>query len=212
MTAYRTLRGDGADSFVEKKSRFLGAAVPVHSVEEAQAVVARFKKRYWDARHNVSAYVLRGGQQHCSDDGEPQGTAGVPVLNVLLKSGVTDAAVVVTRYFGGVLLGAGGLVRAYTHAASLALRAAGIVEMRPCLRLRLSCTYSQYGRVAALLPAAGAVVDGEDFTDIVSISCRLAPEKLDALKAGLADATGGTVAPQICGEDSFAVEIESASS
>ena len=212
MAVYRTLRGEGADSFVEKKSRFLGAAVPVHSVEEAPAVVARFKKRYWDARHNVSAYVLRGGQQHCSDDGEPQGTAGVPVLNVLLKSGVTDAAVVVTRYFGGVLLGAGGLVRAYTHAASLALRAAGIVEMRPCLRLRLSCTYSQYGRVAALLPAVGAVVDGEDFTDIVSISCRLAPEKLDALKAGLADATGGTVAPQICGEDSFAVEIEPGSS
>lgn len=207
MTGYRTLRGEGGDAFVEKKSRFLGAAAPVQTEAAAQAFVARMKKQYWDARHNVSAYVLRSGAQHCSDDGEPQGTAGVPVLHGLLKAGVTDAAVVVTRYFGGVLLGAGGLVRAYSHAAALALAAAGIVEMRPCLRLRLRCAYHQYGRVAALLPACGAAVDSEAFTDEVAVAFHMAAADLPALKTALADGTGGAVVPQVCGEDFFAVAV-----
>ncbi|MCH3972518.1 MAG: YigZ family protein [Oscillospiraceae bacterium] len=207
MEPYLTLSVQGTDEFTEKKSRFLGCAAPVCSKQEALGFFAAQKKKYWDAKHNVPAFVLRSGEQHCSDAGEPQGTAGVPVLNVLLKSGVTDAAVVVTRYFGGVLLGTGGLVRAYSHAASLALSAAGLLQMKPCLLLKLFCTYSQYGKVAALLPAHGAVIDSTGFTDQVQVSFHLEAAALPALTAELADATGGSVLPQTLGETYFPVQI-----
>ena len=113
---YTTLEQEGEAEFVEKKSVFIGHAAPVKSEEEAQAFVKRYKNTYMDARHNVWAYLMKGEiVARYSDDGEPQGTAGVPVLDTIRKSGVTDAVVVVTRYFGGILLGAGGLVRAYSH-------------------------------------------------------------------------------------------------
>lgn len=205
MTEYKTLQRAAEAVFVEKKSRFIGAAAPVQTVEEAQAFLQDIRRRHFDARHHVSAYVLRGGVQHCSDDGEPQGTAGVPTLNVLLKAGLSDAVVVVTRYFGGVLLGTGGLVRAYSHTAALAVEAAGIAVMRPCLTLSLRCTYAQYGRVAALLPEMGAFLDGEDFSDAVEISFHLPGEKRDALQKALADATSGQVVPRVLGEAYFAL-------
>ena len=123
---YKTILDPAEDEFVEKKSRFIAYTSPVHTVEEANAFIAGIRQRHWDATHNVPAFVLRSGVQRSSDDGEPGGTAGMPVLDVLLKSGVQDVCVVVTRYFGGILLGAGGLVRAYSHACSLALEAAGV--------------------------------------------------------------------------------------
>ena len=123
---YKTILEPAEDEFVEKKSRFIAYTSPVHTVEEANAFIAGIRQRHWDATHNVPAFVLRSGVQRSSDDGEPGGTAGMPVLDVLLKSGVQDVCVVVTRYFGGILLGAGGLVRAYSHACSLALEAAGV--------------------------------------------------------------------------------------
>ena len=123
---YKTILEPADDEFVEKKSRFIAYTSPVHTVEEANAFIAGIRQRHWDATHNVPAFVLRSGVQRSSDDGEPGGTAGMPVLDVLLKSGVQDVCVVVTRYFGGILLGAGGLVRAYSHACSLALEAAGV--------------------------------------------------------------------------------------
>ena len=125
ITSYKTTEKEAQDEFVEQRSRFIGYVRPVKTEEEALAFIEEKKKQHWDARHNVYAYVLReGGIQRYSDDGEPHGTAGVPTLDVLLKSGVTDVCVVVTRYFGGILLGAGGLVRAYTKSAKLALEAA----------------------------------------------------------------------------------------
>lgn len=123
----------------------------MHTVEEANAFIAGIRQRHWDATHNVPAFVLRSGVQRSSDDGEPGGTAGMPVLDVLLKSGVQDVCVVVTRYFGGILLGAGGLVRAYSHACSLALETAGVVTMAPCAAMELTVDYSYYERVNNLL-------------------------------------------------------------
>jgi uncharacterized YigZ family protein len=206
---YLTLRTEGTDSFTEKKSRFLGCAAPVQTQQQALEFFAAQKKKYWDAKHHVSAYVLQNGQQHCSDDGEPQGTAGVPVLNVLLKNGITDAAVVVTRYFGGVLLGAGGLVRAYSHGASLGLAAAGLLCMKPCLQMQTACTYSQYGKVAALLPASGAAVDNTFFTDKVLIHFHITEEKLPPLTTALADATGGSVCPEKLDEAYYPLPVHS---
>ncbi len=202
--AYKTILTAAEAEFTEKRSRFIGQIRPVKTEEEAAAFLAELRSRHWNATHNVFAYRLReGGLQRYSDDGEPQGTAGVPSLDVLQKAGVVDAAVVVTRYFGGVLLGAGGLVRAYSHAVSLALEAAGVVTMRLCLLQQLSCTYSQYGRVAALVPEHGGVIDASDFGESVSLRFHIAPERLPALCAALADATCGSCAPQPAGERFF---------
>ena len=161
MAQYKTVLQEAQDDFVEKRSRFIGYVRPVSTEAEALAFIAEKKSKHWDASHNVYAYILRdGGVMRYSDDGEPQGTAGIPVLDVLQKSGVTDVVVVATRYFGGILLGGGGLVRAYSHTASIALQAAGIVTMRECLMLEVLCDYGQYGRAAALVPECGGVMDG----------------------------------------------------
>ena len=146
MMEYKTIRLREEAEFIERRSRFIGHACPVKTEEEAVAFINEMKAKYWDASHNVYAYCLREGQiKRYSDDGEPQGTAGIPVLDVLQKSGVVDTAVVVTRYFGGILLGAGGLVRAYSHGASIALEAAGIVTMGLCTLGVVSCSDSRKG-------------------------------------------------------------------
>ena len=153
------------------------------------------------------AYVLReNGTARFSDDGEPQGTSGMPTLDVLQKSGVTDAIVVTTRYFGGILLGAGGLVRAYSHAAHDALAAAGIVQMRTCKTAVVRCDYAQYSTVARVLAQAEAAVDRTDFLQEVSIAFHLPPDRMPALTQALADATAGRVAPETTGEAFFAAD------
>ena len=201
---YITVRREAADEFIEKKSRFIGACKPVSTEEEALAFIQEKRSRYWDASHNVYAYVLReGGVARFSDDGEPQGTAGMPVLDTLRKAGVTDCVVVATRYFGGTLLGAGGLVRAYSHTASLALAAGEKIRMRECLLLALSCEYSLYGRVGALVPECGGVVDDTQFTDVVELSFHLDPAALPALEKRLADATSGRCSPRTLGKAFF---------
>lgn len=167
---YTTLEHEATAEFVEKKSVFIGHAMPVQSEEEAQAFVKKIKNQHMDARHNVWAYMMKGEIiARYSDDGEPQGTAGVPVLDTIRKSGVTDAVVVVTRYFGGILLGAGGLVRAYSHTAKLALEAANIITYEQYTELELNCSYSDYQRYIAELPRFGAVVDDTQFTDTVTL-------------------------------------------
>ncbi len=194
MNEYLTIVKAASDEFVERRSRFIGYCRPVTCEEEAVAFISEIKSKHWDAAHNVYAYVLREGQQRrYSDDGEPSGTAGVPVLEVLLKSGVTDLAVVVTRYFGGVLLGAGGLVRAYSHGAKIALDAGGIIRMLKCKEMVLRCDYNQYGRIASLIPAADGVIDDTAYTDEVEIAFHLPGEGVEALQKTLADATSGAV-------------------
>lgn len=198
---YLTVAKAAVDEFTEKRSRFIGAIQPVKTEEEAQAFIRGRTKEFWDAKHNVYAYVLEGGNLcRFSDDGEPQGTAGIPVLDVLRKEGLTDVAVVVTRYFGGVLLGGGGLVRAYSHGAKLAVDAAGVVEMRRCLLGHIPCDYAQYGWVPALLAEQGASVTGTDFTDMVTVSFSLPAENRGYLEAALTDRSAGRLTATFSGE------------
>lgn len=191
---YITLSGEAQDEFTEKRSRFIGYAMPVQTEEEALAFVAKIKKQHWDAKHNVYAYSLRNGQiRRYSDDGEPQGTAGVPVLEVLQKGGITDAVIVVTRYFGGILLGGGGLVRAYGHAASIAVKAAGTEERILCDELEVRCDYAQYGRVQPLVLEHGGVILDTVYEDQVTICFYIKKPFLPSLRKELADATAGSV-------------------
>lgn len=195
--AYRTVAQAGTDEFVEKRSRFIGYIQPVTTEEEAQAVIAARKKQFWDARHNVWAYVLRADNlRRYSDDGEPQGTAGMPVLDVLQKEGLTDCVVVVTRYFGGILLGGGGLVRAYSHTARLAVDAGGRCDMRPCARMALVCDYAQYGWTAPLIASVGGVVDDTAFADTVTLRFHLPVETVGTLEARLTEQSAGRLALQ----------------
>ena len=170
---YVTLGGEGTATIEEKRSEFIGYAAHVQSEAEAQTFVKRIKAKHHDARHNVFAYVLGDTVQRYSDDGEPQGTAGFPVLDVLRKSGVTDACIVVTRYFGGILLGAGGLVRAYTAAAKAALDAAGTLTMERYAELRLRLSYADYQKLSAKLDTLGAVTDAVDFGGEVTLDVAL---------------------------------------
>ncbi len=206
---YITVEREASDEFIEKKSRFIGACRPVKTEEEALRFIQEKKSRYWDASHNVFAYILReGNTARFSDDGEPQGTAGLPVMDTMRKAGVVDAVVVATRYFGGILLGGGGLIRAYSHTASIALAAAGKIQMRECLLLSASCDYSLYGKVAALVPECGGVVDDTQFLERVSLSFHLAPEQLPTLERKLADATSGRCAVQEAGRRFFPFAVE----
>lgn len=206
MQQYKTVAKEASDEFVEQRSRFIGYVRPVKTESEALAFINEKKKTHWDARHNVYAYVLRdSGIQRCSDDGEPHGTAGVPVLDVILKSGVTDVAVVVTRYFGGILLGAGGLVRAYTRGAGIALEAGGIITMQSCSICTLSCDYNQYGRISGLIPACGGVIDDTDFGADVMLSFHISPDNFGSFSKQLADLTCGSVSAEITDEKFFAM-------
>ena len=206
MEAYRTVLKEAEAEFVEKRSRFIGCIRPAASEEEALAFFARLKKAHWNASHHVTAYVLRDGQvRRSSDDGEPQGTAGIPTLDVLQKADITDAVVVVTRYFGGILLGGGGLVRAYSHAASLAVEASGVLYMRQCLLAELICDYNQYGRIASLIPECIGVIDDTVFEDTVQIKFHMAQEDFQAFEKRLADTTCGAVKAVVTGKEFFAV-------
>lgn len=202
--SYYTVAEEASAEFTEQRSRFIGYIRPVRTEEEALAFIKEKKKQHWDARHNVSAYVLRdGGIRRCSDDGEPQGTAGVPVLDVLLKTEVTDAVIVVTRYFGGILLGAGGLVRAYSHSASIALEAGGIIMMQECSKCHLVCDYNRYGRISGLIPSCGGVTDDTEYGADVTLRFHIPPEKLPEFEKQLADATCGAITCEEDGKDYF---------
>lgn len=205
--SYKTVRAYGEDEFTEKRSRFIGYAKPVKTEEEALAFLEEIRAKRWDARHNVYAYRLRdGGLMRYSDAGEPQGTAGLPTLEALTKADITDVALVTTRYFGGILLGTGGLVRAYAKAAQLALQAAGVVTMQMCLQGRLLCEYHQHGAVAKLLPQCGAVLDDTIYGQDVELCFHLLPSALEPLQQKLADATNGAVEIELCGEQYYPSE------
>ncbi len=198
MDAYKTVRREGCGEYEVKRSRFLCYVSPVKTQEEAQAFIASVKQKHWDARHNCSAYILReGGVKRFSDDGEPQGTAGMPILDVLEKTGVIDVCVVITRYFGGILLGAGGLVRAYSHSATLALEAGEIITMTPCVRCSLSCDYTLYGRVPALIAERGGKDNGSDFTDIVTVNFVLPEAELESFQNQLTELSSGKIHAEV---------------
>ena len=198
---YLTIFENAKASFIEKRSEFIGYISPVRTNDEAVAFINSIKAEHRKARHNVYAYILREDNiSRYSDDGEPQGTAGVPVLDVLKKRGLTDVCVVVTRYFGGILLGGGGLVRAYSHAASLACDAAHIMDMCLCHRLKITADYGMYGKISYLLPNYDTITVSSDFGSDVVLEILVLSEKLDALTKDLTEVTNGTAKLEDLGE------------
>ena len=198
---YTTLAGEGSDAFEERRSEFIGFAKHVTDEQEAQAVIKQKKKEFADATHNCWAYVLGDGTvARYSDDGEPQGTAGMPILDVIRKSGVTDAVVVVTRYFGGILLGAGGLVRAYSHGASVALDAARIVTYEKYAELVLVCSYSDYQKYSVILPTFNAIVDSTEFSDKVTVRFAVKETAVTSLAEKITEMSGGRDKAEKTGE------------
>lgn len=188
----RVITQQAQGELVEKKSRFIATIRPVETREEAEQFIAEMKKKYWDARHNCSAYVLGAGNEtmHSSDDGEPSGTAGRPMLSVLTGQDVHNVAVVVTRYFGGVLLGTGGLVRAYQGAVLSALENARIAEQVTLLELDATVDYSDLGRVEYFVSQHDEIrLEGREYTDKVKMMMLVQPEKADQMMEGLTQAT-----------------------
>lgn len=179
MPAYLTIAAEGTATYEEKKSVFSAFAAPIKREAEALALLQKAKSDFPDAKHHVYAYLLRSGSvTRYSDDHEPAGTAGMPVLDAMRKSGVTDAAIVVVRYFGGTLLGTGGLVRAYGGVAAEALRNAGIVTMREYRRISVKVSYPDYPKLTSAFSKAGIFPDEPEFTDCVRL--RIAVPEEDA--------------------------------
>lgn len=192
MQEYKTVEKEASDFFIEKKSKFIGYAKPVKTQEEAVDFISEIKSKHWDATHNVYAYVLRENNiQRYSDDGEPSGTAGVPVLDVMLKESLVDVCVVATRYFGGTLLGAGGLVRAYSHTSKIALDAAEIITMAQCSVMSAEVDYSFYDRLNILLSDFSAVILNTSFSDKVCVEFSVKENIVDSLNAKLIDVSNG---------------------
>ena len=201
MESYVTIHHYGSFEYEDRKSIFIGEAFPVTSEEEALAFIDSIKKKYPDARHHVYAYLVRDNSiMRFSDDGEPQGTAGMPVLDIIRKNGLTDTVIVVTRYFGGTLLGTGGLVRAYTAAALGAVKDAEIITYDVYTTLSIDSTYSDYQRFTPIFTEHGFRVEDVRYTDKVIINGSVAKKNTDALIDMLVQATSGRVKIEIIDE------------
>ena len=199
---YRTIKEFNSDEYIVKRSRFIGYAKPVTTVDEANAFIAEIKSKHWDATHNVYAYILRDcGVKRYSDDGEPQGTAGVPVLDVLEKENLVDVCVVVTRYFGGILLGGGGLVRAYSHSAKIGVDSAKIITMAHCLDLAVECDYTFYGKLTDFLSREETVILNTEYTDNVKVIFRIKGENKDNIETKITDLSNGRVSSTVISEN-----------
>ena len=184
----------GADAeIVEKKSRFIGQIFPIHSEEEAQRIVNEIRKKHYDARHHCFAYVLgeKNEIERCSDDGEPTGTAGRPMLDLLVGAGVHDALAVVTRYFGGVLLGTGGLVRAYSAATKEALQKCDIREKEAGYRTTILADYVDFGKIQYLAANLGLSEENVEYGEKVSVTYGISEKQIDAFEKEVINKTGG---------------------
>ena len=200
MDGYKTVKTAAEGEYEEKRSRFIGSVIPCKTESEALEFIEKRKKETFGARHNVYAYILRDNNiTRFSDDGEPHSTAGMPTLEVLRKQGLTDCCVVVTRYFGGVLLGTGGLVRAYTAAASKAVENAGIALMRQCYEVAVTCQYSDHSSVERLICDCGGKVSNNEFTENVTVSFSITAENFENCKLKFKDTFCGRLVPEIIG-------------
>ncbi|MED9905086.1 MAG: YigZ family protein [Lachnospiraceae bacterium] len=199
---YRVIIEDGEGEITEKKSRFIATVKRVESEEEAVSFIEAMKKKYWDASHNCSAFVIgkRGELMRSSDDGEPSGTAGRPMLEVLLGEGIRNAAVVVTRYFGGTLLGTGGLVRAYTQAVKAGLSGCEIGMMRPGVRMAVEVDYNSIGKILYILGGRGVEPEESVYTDIVRLVLLFPAEWKDELYREFTEVTAGKAVIEILDE------------
>ena len=193
MGEYRFVYRAGQGEITEKKSRFIAAVQPVTTPEEALAFVAEKKKEYWDARHNCYAYVTgaRQEQMRCSDDGEPSGTAGRPMLDVLLGEEITNVIVIVTRYFGGTLLGTGGLVRAYSKAVQEGLANSRIIDKKYGVRMEIQSDYNGIGKIQYLLAEDKVPVLDTEYTDKVTMQVLLPKGQVEQMKAKITEGTNG---------------------
>ncbi len=193
MEEYLVPTGYGEEEFIEKKSRFIGRVWCVETEEEALAKIQQIKKQHYDATHNCWAYIIRDGAMRFSDDGEPGGTAGNPMMQVLQKEGLFNVVCVVTRYFGGTLLGAGGLVRAYTKGAKIAIDAAGKSIKRVWTELYVPCPYSFYERLKLLAESFDCVIANTQFGSEVELEILIAREQTQAFMEKVRDLTAGAV-------------------
>lgn len=207
MKSFKVPYREAEIEYVEKKSRFIGHIYKIETAEQASEILAAVRKKYWDASHNVYAYVLQNGVMRFSDDGEPQGTSGMPTLEVLKKEEVFDVLCVITRYFGGTLLGAGGLVRAYSHTCKLALDEAGLAMMQPFAKTELDCPYPLLEQVRRTFTQFEAEESLADFGASVRLTVFLPKERLEAFEAHLVDLTGGKLRPVLLGEELFAKKL-----
>ncbi len=209
LPEYKTVYRGGEGEITEKKSRFIANVVPVSSEEEAEEFIESMKKKYWDARHNCYAYIIgeRGEIKRFSDDGEPGGTAGKPILEVLSGEGVTNAAIVVTRYFGGTLLGTGGLVRAYGAAAKEGLSASAVINKIPGMRLSITTDYTGLGKIQYLLGQRGITVLDTVYTDKVEMEALVSLKEGAAVKVEITEGTNGQAVLQE-GEPCYLAKID----
>ena len=192
MADYKTVKGEATGTIYEKKSEFIGYIAHAKTEAQAQEFLAKIRKKHYDARHHCFAYIIKDeGVVRQSDDGEPSKTAGMPILEVLRHSGVEDAIIVVTRYFGGTLLGTGGLVRAYTEGAKAALEAAEILTYKLCVDLNISVDYSLYDRITTLCQNRNGKIIDTQFTDNVNITIRMLSGTQDTLISDLVVMTKG---------------------
>lgn len=188
MNSYTTIFDEIQTEYVEKRSRFIATVRHCETEEDVTAFLEEMRSKYWDARHNCFAYSLKGGK-FCrfSDDGEPHGTAGKPMFDVLAGSGITDIAVVVTRYFGGILLGTGGLVRAYSKSVQDCLSAATVYKMIPSTVFTINCDYTDHGRLVNLISSYEGNIDNTDFTDKVAVNFCLKDEFVEEFSKKLTE-------------------------
>lgn len=206
MQNYITVANESVGEYEEKRSKFIATLRPVSSEEEAVLFVKEMKTKYWDARHNVFAYVLSGGNARFSDDGEPHSTAGKPVLDIITGRGLSNVCIVVTRYFGGILLGTGGLVRAYSEAAKNAIDNSEIIEMGLLGQFSVSCDYQQYNRIIPFIENAGGRVFDTQFGESVTVKFSLRDEEKEQFEASLTDAFAGKLT--LCDEGKIFAKIK----
>ena len=193
MFLYRSVYKYGEAEYIIEKSRFIAHVSPVETPEEARLFIADIKERYKDATHNVPAFVCGAGSEHqwASDDGEPQGTSGMPVLKLITAEGLTNVAIVITRYFGGIKLGTGGLARAYTHSAKLGIEAAGICDVMESSVLRYSFDYTYLSKITNYAAERGFDLGNTEYTDSVSLVISCPAEETDSLRSAISDITSG---------------------
>ena len=195
MSGFRVPFQPSETEFTEKRSRFIGHLLPVKTEEQAREFIGQMKRKYYDARHNCWCYLIGDSVVRYSDDGEPQGTAGQPMLNVFQRENVTDVVCVVTRYFGGVLLGAGGLVRAYSQGAAAAINACGVGCVYPTVRYLIELPYPMLGRFEFFLKSEPVLIEDKQFTDVVTFTLVLRTDDEPGFLARLTDSTDGAIEP-----------------
>ncbi len=204
MQTFKTVFEENTAELTEKRSKFIATVAHIESAKEASEFISRIKTKFWDAKHNVYAYSIKeNSERRFSDDGEPHGTAGKPILDVIVGNGLENVIVVVTRYFGGILLGTGGLVRAYSLSAAKVIESAQIYEMLPCAQLKLECSYSQFDSLKRIIEDFSCVVEDTEYTDDIKLTVCIEKTRLDGFCDRIVDAFAGQINVKLINEVLF---------